>query len=194
MTKKTHTQLHLEEKAEASNPMQKPKQTELMRKSRARNHSGALNPSYRHGHSLRGKLSSEYMTWGDMMNRCKNATHKAYANYGGRGITVCERWKNFSNFIADMGARPHFGMLDRKDNSLGYSPENCRWATRTEQNNNRRNNIILTHEGKTMTLSQWSALSPVSYRAFHKRITIYKMSIAEALTRKPGRTYRKCVS
>ncbi|MFJ9112967.1 hypothetical protein [Streptomyces sp. NPDC102283] len=87
-----------------------------------------------HGHSG----SSVYMTWGDMVNRCTNATHKRWADYGGRGITVCERWRKFDNFLADMGERPEGMTLDRIDNDRGYELGNCRWVSQSEQNRNRR--------------------------------------------------------
>lgn len=81
----------------------------------------------------------EYTAWKDMIRRCTNKKHKNYKDYGGRGITVCDRWlESFENFYADIGKRPEGKSLERQNNDKGYSKENCIWASRLEQNKNRR--------------------------------------------------------
>ncbi len=86
----------------------------------------------------RDKVGTTRFAWRNMIQRCTNPNHKKYINYGARGITVCERWKIFENFLADMGERPGNLQIDRIDNNKGYSPENCRWTTSKVNNNNKR--------------------------------------------------------
>jgi hypothetical protein len=98
-------------------------------------------PQATHGHTRAGKRHPLYKIWSSMKERCFTATHQKYADYGGRGITVCERWvgpDGFPNFLADMGERPSGYTLDRLDNDGPYSPENCRWVTSKRQNRNQR--------------------------------------------------------
>lgn len=93
----------------------------------------------KHGHSGQGKAASRtYNSWRGMIVRCTKPNHLAYKNYGGRGITVCQRWLKFENFLADMGERPAETVLDRTDNEGGYTPENCQWVTRTQSIQNTR--------------------------------------------------------
>jgi hypothetical protein len=92
----------------------------------------------KHGHARRGRLTRAYVRWAAMLRRCFNPNVREYCNYGGRGVTVCERWLKFENFYADMGDPPPGKWLDRRDNDGDYEPGNCRWTTPTEQARNRR--------------------------------------------------------
>jgi len=98
-----------------------------------------------------------YDSWYGMRRRCLNKSSPDFHNYGGRGITICDRWKDsIKLFHADMGERPEGMTLDRINNSLGYSKENCRWATMQEQSNNTRRTNFITHNGETLTHTEWS--------------------------------------
>ncbi len=91
-----------------------------------------------HEHSPAGKPSATYRAWGAMRQRATNPNHESYRYYGGRGITICERWASFENFLADMGEKPEGRTLDRTDNDGNYESSNCRWATPSEQAKNQR--------------------------------------------------------
>lgn len=112
--------------------------------------SGSESNLFRHG----GKGTTEYNIWVSMKQRCLNPRHHAYKDYGGRGITFCERWNDFKNFLADMGQRPPGKSLNRINNDGNYTPENCEWATFKQQAENRR-------PRQKLTLEQW--LGMVAY-------------------------------
>ncbi len=130
----------------------------------------------------------EYASWCSAKGRCLNPSNSAYRNYGGRGITFCERWAGadgFANFLADMGERPPDHSLDRIDNDGPYSPENCRWATRKVQGNNKRNNVWFVVNGERITVSECAKRSGLF------KTTIYDLirngwSMEEILTHKPA--------
>ncbi len=104
-------------------------------------------------HGMRN--SPEYGVWAGMLNRCRNPRVRCYPNYGGRGIKVCDRWLKFENFFADMGSRIDGMTIERINNNGDYTHENCRWAKPIEQYRNRRDNVYLTFQNRTLTLAEW---------------------------------------
>ncbi len=100
-----------------------------------------------------------YGSWSGMRNRCTNENSSDYPRYGGRGIIICDRWLNsFENFFEDMGERPRNTSIERIDNDKGYNPDNCKWGTVYEQNRNRRDTRLITHNGQTLLPVEWSKL------------------------------------
>lgn len=114
----------------------------------------------------------EYACWRAIITRCENQNLPQYKDYGGKGIAVCERWRHsFENFRADMGPRPTLEhSIDRIDNDGPYSPDNCRWATFTEQMNNTRRNVYLEFQGERLTIIQWARKLHIHYSALYYRI------------------------
>ncbi len=114
----------------------------------------------KHGHSGYGNTgrvpSPEYRSWLGMKRRVAGTDESKKRNYRDRGIRICVRWKLFENFLADMGHRPPEMSLERIDNNRSYGPDNCKWATQTEQARNRRTNKLVTYQGKTQPMSAWS--------------------------------------
>jgi len=111
--------------------------------------------------------TGEYNSWKAMVARCTNAKRPDYGHYGGRGIKVCDRWRNsFENFYTDMGDRPPGMSIDRIDNNADYAPDNCRWATWREQNRNKRDNRLI--EGKSM--AEWCEDNDLNYDTVCQRL------------------------
>jgi hypothetical protein len=137
-------------------------------------------------------LTPTYQVWHAMKQRCLNPKHRAWKNYGGRGVTVCQTWiDSFDAFLSDMGEKPNGCSLDRIDNDGNYCPSNCRWATSTIQANNRRTNVHFNFKGKDMTLSELARLSGKSIQTLSWRIYKLNMSVEEAVTTNPLRTRKE---
>lgn len=98
-----------------------------------------VSVSVTHGATRGRTFTPEYSTWTNMLARCRDVRRRDFKHYGGRGIRVCHRWKKFKNFLADMGPRPAKHTIERKDVNKGYTPENCVWLPRAQQNRNKRN-------------------------------------------------------
>lgn len=117
--------------------------------------------------------SPEYYVWKSMLQRCKNPNTKNFKRYGGRGITVCDRWLIFENFYADMGARhSKTHSIERIENTGPYCKDNCKWATRTEQARNRRSNLVVIVNGVSMTLAEAVEISGLKYTTVRRRIEL----------------------
>jgi len=133
-------------------------------------------------HTTHGKSGTHiYFIWRNMINRCYRSEDKYFANYGGRGITVCDRWHSFPCFYEDMGDIPDGKTLERIDNSKGYSKDNCTWATRIEQANNKRNNIKITSNGMTNSIAGWSRITGIKLSTIYMRMRSYKWEPEKAI-------------
>lgn len=147
---------------------------------------GCLNREKPIKHGLH--LSRVYRIWASMIQRCTNQKNPSYSSYGGRNVTVCDEWKDFQVFFADMGHPADNLTLDRINNELGYSKSNCRWATKKVQGNNRRTNLYLTHDGRTKTLAQWADATGLTTWCINSRLKS-GWSVDKALT-EPKQTRR----
>lgn len=124
-----------------------------------------------------------YNIWAMMLQRCTNPKAANYISYGGAGVTVCPRWYDFANFFADMGHPPtEKHTLDRIDNSLGYSPENCRWADPDTQQNNRTISTRITAFGETLSVTQWARKTGMTPDMIRHRVLVLGMDPEIALT------------
>lgn len=124
-----------------------------------------------------------YEVWCAIKARCCNSTNKAFKNYGGRGITICDEWKLFVNF-KEWALRTGYGKglsIDRIDNDGNYEPHNCRWTTRKVQTNNTRRNNRFEYNGELKTISELADIAGLKYRVLHDRLVRYKMDIQRAM-------------
>lgn len=143
-----------------------------------------------HGHSVGPNDSPEYKAWAEMKGRCHNPSHAAYKDYGARDIHVCDEWRDdFAAFRAAVGPRPGKGYsIDRIENDKGYERGNVRWASRVEQENNKRSNHRVTHAGRTLTLAEWSRETGIPDKTLLKRLA--RGWTTEAALTTPTRPYR----
>src|SRR5882724_8559459 len=131
------------------------------------------NKTTKHGACVGYRKTVEYSVWSSMISRCENTDNSAYKNYGGRGISVCPEWRaNFSVFMKDMGRRPLDHTIERIDNNGNYEPDNVVWATRIQQQRNRRACRYITHAEITLTVVEWAeklGLKPTTiYNRLHR--------------------------
>jgi len=134
-----------------------------------RGNTKSCNPGGMHG---LGKATPGYTSWNSMLTRCYNPNHVAYHRYGGRGIQVCQRWRDsFLNFYHDMGEKPDGKTLERIDCNADYSPENCKWATKKEQSNNTCTNRFVLYQGVYGTIAQVADKLGINYNTLYSRIT-----------------------
>lgn len=137
--------------------------------------------------------TKEYFCYMNMLRRCYDKKDKRYANYGGRGITVCERWiQSFENFYSDMGDAPsHKHSIDRVDVNGVYSKENCRWATIEEQAINKRSSLGLKLNGLPVSARKYCAENGISYNTFRYRLDVLGWTLEEAVCSHDGRRVRR---
>jgi len=134
-------------------------------------------------HEIHGmKNSREYRSWQQMKERCHNPNSFSYRYYGGRGITVCDKWrKSFSSFFSDVGRCPEGRSIDRIDNDKGYSPENCRWATRKEQSNNKSCCRRFLYNGKEYTSLELAKIAGINRGTMYSRLVVLGWSVSRSL-------------
>lgn len=134
-----------------------------------------------HGHRINRSVTRTLKSYQHAKSRCFNPNDEKFHAYGGRGVTMCQRWANsFEEFLADMGECPDGLTLDRIDVNGNYEPRNCRWATYSVQVRNKTNNVFVEHEGETLILKDFAARMGVNYKALHARVKYRGQSPKEA--------------
>lgn len=134
----------------------------------------------KHGHS--SIRTPTYRSWQSMKNRCLNSKYHLYKDYGGRGITVCERWMKFENFLEDMSEAPTGYQIDRINNSGNYCKPNCRWVTPKQNCRNRRSNRLIVFRGKTQCLADWAEELNIKYTTLWSRLYKHGWSVEKTMT------------
>jgi len=132
---------------------------------------------------MKTKNNPTYRSWAHMKERCFNKNVKEYKWYGERGITVCKEWLEFKNFYEDMGDKPDELQLDRIDNNKGYYKNNCKWSTKKEQCNNRRDNIFVSVNGAKISFTDLAEMFGITFSALYKRLYVHKWELRRALTK-----------
>lgn len=127
--------------------------------------------------------SPEYKIYQAIIQRCTNPKNKSYKDYGGRGILLCDRWRQgFENFISDVGRRPTKShLLDRRNNNGHYEPGNVHWTSRIRQGRNKRNNVLITHDEKNLPMSEWAEIKGIPYGTLWARLNYLRWSISDAI-------------
>lgn len=140
-----------------------------------------------------GEGTTLYRIWHNMKVRCLNPNSDAYPDYGGRGITICNEWKNdfgaFREWALSNGYKDGLS-IDRKENDKGYSPDNCRWTTMKEQCNNRRSNLYIEYNGEVRTAAQWAEIKGIPSNILRRRIQVLGWKVEKALET-PVKKYKK---
>jgi hypothetical protein len=139
--------------------------------------------NWKHGQWLNKTPTKVWLTWRNIKGRCEKSSDSHFQWYGGRGIKVCDRWQSFDHFYQDMGEPPSKShTIERLDANGDYEPGNCVWATMKEQQRNRTNNRLITHNGKTQCLSAWAEEYGISQRRLRTRLERDKWDFERALT------------
>lgn len=144
---------------------------------------GEEHPQYRHGRGSTRLRDPLYLTWSRMKRRCQNKNSKDYSRYGGKGVVVCERWQSFINFYEDMSSIYKVGLsIERTDNSKGYSPDNCRWATLLEQARNKRSVRTYLWEGQKLTIPELAVVMGLKHDTLYRKLQRVNWTLVDLLT------------
>ena len=141
-------------------------------------------------HGMSQAKSGLYRVWGNIVQRCTNPNNPAYHNYGGRGVTLCARWREFENFLVDLVEQPEGMTLDRIDNDRGYEPNNVRWVTKADNTRNTRRCVMVEINGESKPINVWCREFGVPYVTFKQRKR-NGWDLAEAVSKPPDTSRRR---